>query len=216
MKVLLIDDHTLFRTGIGALLQGHDIQIAAAVGTGEEGIRLATELEPDIVLLDLRMPEMDGLQVLAALKKRTPTLPVVMLTTREEEQDLLAALRGGAQGYLLKDMETEELISSLERALKGEVVVAPSMTPLLARVAQGEILKTHQRDDLQALLTPREYQILSHLAEGQSNKVIGRELDISDGTVKLHVKSILKKLDVHSRVEAAVIAVERGITKQDR
>ncbi|MBT3309418.1 MAG: response regulator [Gammaproteobacteria bacterium] len=216
MKVLLIDDHTLFRTGIGALLQGHDIQIAAAVGTGEEGIRLATELEPDIVLLDLRMPEMDGLQVLAALKKRTPTLPVVMLTTSEEEQDLLAALRGGAQGYLLKDMETEELISSLERALKGEVVVAPSMTPLLARVAQGEILKTHQRDDLQALLTPREYQILSHLAEGQSNKVIGRELDISDGTVKLHVKSILKKLDVHSRVEAAVIAVERGITKQDR
>ena len=98
MKVLLIDDHTLFRTGIGALLQGHDIQIAAAVGTGEEGIRLATELEPDIVLLDLRMPEMDGLQVLAALKKRTPTLPVVMLTTSEEEQDLLAALRGGAQG----------------------------------------------------------------------------------------------------------------------
>ncbi len=211
MKVLLIDDHTLFRTGIGALLQGHDIQLAAAVGTGEEGIRLATELEPDIVLLDLRMPEMDGLQVLATLKKRTPTLPVVMLTTSEEEQDLLAALQGGAQGYLLKDMEAEELINSLQRALKGEVVVAPSMTPLLARVAQGEILKTHQRDDLQTLLTPREYEILSHLAEGQSNKVIGRELSISDGTVKLHVKSILKKLDVHSRVEAAVIAVERGV-----
>ncbi len=216
MKVLLIDDHTLFRTGIGALLQGHDIQLAAAVGTGEEGIRLATELEPDIVLLDLRMPEMDGLQVLTTLKKRTPALPVVMLTTSEEEQDLLAALQSGAQGYLLKDMETEELINSLQRALNGEVVVAPSMTPLLARVAQGEILKTHQRDDLQTLLTPREYEILSHLAEGQSNKVIGRELNISDGTVKLHVKSILKKLDVHSRVEAAVIAVERGITKQNR
>lgn len=211
MKVLLIDDHTLFRTGIGALLQGHDIQLAAAVGTGEEGIRLASELEPDIVLLDLRMPEMDGLQVLASLKKVTPQLPVVMLTTSEEEQDLLAALQGGAQGYLLKDMEPEELIASLERALKGEVVVAPSMTPLLARVAQGEILKTHQQDDLKTLLTPREYQILSHLAEGQSNKVIGRELDISDGTVKLHVKSILKKLGVHSRVEAAVIAVERGL-----
>lgn len=216
MKVLLIDDHTLFRTGIGALLQGHDIQLAAAVGTGEEGIRLATELEPDIVLLDLRMPEMDGLQVLTTLKRQTPTLPVVMLTTSEEEQDLLAALQGGAQGYLLKDMEAEELISSLQRALQGEVVVAPSMTPLLARVAQGEILKNRQRDDLQSLLTPREYQILSHLAEGQSNKVIGRELEISDGTVKLHVKSILRKLDVHSRVEAAVIAVERGITKNSR
>ncbi len=216
MKVLLIDDHTLFRTGIGVLLQGHDIQLAAAVGTGEVGIQLAQELEPDIVLLDLRMPEMDGLEVLAALKAQNPDLPVIMLTTSEEEHDLVAALQGGAQGYLLKDMEPEELIQSLERALSGEVVVAPAMTPLLARVAQGKILKTHQRDDLQKLLTPREYQILSHLAEGQSNKVIGRELDISDGTVKLHVKSILKKLDVHSRVEAAVIAVERGVTRVQR
>ncbi|MBT3196234.1 MAG: response regulator [Gammaproteobacteria bacterium] len=216
MKVLLIDDHTLFRTGIGALLQGHEIQLAAAVGTGEEGIRLASELEPDIVLLDLRMPEMDGLQVLRVLRNNEPSLPVVMLTTSEEEQDLLAALQGGAQGYLLKDMEPEELVSSLEQALRGDIVVAPSLTPLLVRVAQGEILKTHQRDDLQSLLTPREYEILSHLAEGQSNKVIGRELNISDGTVKLHVKSILKKLDVHSRVEAAVIAVERGITRQNR
>ena len=216
MKVLLIDDHTLFRTGIGALLQGHDIQIAAAVGTGEVGIQLASELEPDIVLLDLRMPEMDGIEVLTSLKEREPNLPVVMLTTSEDEQDLLAALQKGAQGYLLKDMEPEELVSSLERALRGEVVVAPSLTPLLARVAQGEILKTHQRDDLQSLLTPREYEILPHLAEGKSNKVIGRELNISDGTVKLHVKSILKKLGVHSRVEAAVIAVERGITKQNR
>ena len=147
MKVLLIDDHTLFRTGIGALLQGHDIQIAAAVGTGEVGIQLASELEPDIVLLDLRMPEMDGIEVLTSLKEREPNLPVVMLTTSEDEQDLLAALQKGAQGYLLKDMEPEELVSSLERALRGEVVVAPSLTPLLARVAQGEILKTHQRDD---------------------------------------------------------------------
>ncbi len=213
MKVLLIDDHTLFRTGIGALLQGHDIQLAAAVGTGEDGIQLAAELGPDIVLLDLRMPEMDGLRVLVELKKQHPDLPVVMLTTSEDEHDLLAALKSGAQGYLLKDMEPEELVSSLTRALQGEVVVAPSMTPLLARVAQGEILRNHQRDDLQSLLTPREYEILSHLAEGQSNKVIGKELSISDGTVKLHVKSILRKLDIHSRVEAAVIAVERGITR---
>ncbi len=215
MKVLLIDDHTLFRTGIGALLQGHDIQLAAAVGTGAEGIHLAHELEPDIVLLDLRMPEMDGLEVLATLRQRHPGLPVVMLTTSEEEHDLVTALQSGAQGYLLKDMEPEELILSLQRALQGEVVVAPSLTPLLARVAQGEILKQHHRDDLRALLTPREYQILSHLAEGQSNKVIARALEISDGTVKLHVKSILKKLNVHSRVEAAVIAVERGIHREN-
>ncbi|MBT3348603.1 MAG: response regulator [Thiotrichales bacterium] len=213
MKVLLIDDHTLFRTGIGALLQGHDIQLAAAVGSGAEGIELATELDPDIVLLDLRMPEMDGMEVLIKLKQRHPTLPVIMLTTSEDHSDLLSALQNGAQGYLLKDMEPEDLISALERALKGEVIVAPALTPLLVRVAQGEILKAHQEDDLQSLLTPREYEILSHIAEGKSNKVIARELDISDGTVKLHVKSILKKLGVHSRVEAAVIAIERRIKK---
>jgi two-component system nitrate/nitrite response regulator NarL len=213
MKVLVIDDHTLFVTGLGALLEQHGIQVAAT-GVGEEGIELIPELEPDVVLLDLRMPGMNGLEVLRTLRDAENTVPVVMLTTSAEEADLLEALRLGAQGYLLKDMDPEELVAALRRAQQGETVIAPRLTSALARAAQGETRGVPGRMELEELLTPREFEILQHLAEGQSNKVIARELGISDGTVKLHVKSILRKLNVHSRVEAAVIAVERGLNRK--
>lgn len=213
MKVLVIDDHTLFVTGLGALLEQHGIQVAAT-GIGQEGMELIPELEPDVVLLDLRMPGMNGLEVLRALRDTENPVPVVMLTTSEEEADLLEALRLGAQGYLLKDMDPDELVAALRRAQQGETVIAPRLTSALARAAQGETRGVPGRMELEELLTPREFEILQHLAEGQSNKVIARELGISDGTVKLHVKSILRKLNVHSRVEAAVIAVERGLNRK--
>ncbi|MGA1561717.1 MAG: response regulator [Gammaproteobacteria bacterium] len=213
MKVLVIDDHTLFVTGLGALLEQHGIQVAAT-GAGQEGVELIPELEPDVVLLDLRMPGMNGLEVLRTLRDMENPVPVVMLTTSEEEADLLEALRLGAQGYLLKDMDPDELVAALRRAQQGETVIAPRLTSALARAAQGETRGVPGRMELEELLTPREFEILQHLAEGQSNKVIARELGISDGTVKLHVKSILRKLNVHSRVEAAVIAVERGLNRK--
>jgi two-component system nitrate/nitrite response regulator NarL len=213
MKVLVIDDHTLFVTGLGALLEQHGIQVAAT-GAGQEGVELIPELEPDVVLLDLRMPGMNGLEVLRTLRDAENSVPVVMLTTSEEEADLLEALRLGAQGYLLKDMDPDELVAALRRAQQGETVIAPRLTSALARAAQGETRAVPGRMELEELLTPREFEILQHLAEGQSNKVIARELGISDGTVKLHVKSILRKLNVHSRVEAAVIAVERGLNRK--
>jgi two-component system nitrate/nitrite response regulator NarL len=213
MKVLVIDDHTLFVTGLGALLEQHGIQVAAT-GAGQEGVELIPELEPDVVLLDLRMPGMNGLEVLRTLRDVENSVPVVMLTTSEEEADLLEALRLGAQGYLLKDMDPDELVAALRRAQQGETVIAPRLTSALARAAQGETRAVPGRMELEELLTPREFEILQHLAEGQSNKVIARELGISDGTVKLHVKSILRKLNVHSRVEAAVIAVERGLNRK--
>lgn len=213
MKVLVIDDHTLFVTGLGALLEQHGIQVAAT-SVGQEGIELIPELEPDVVLLDLRMPGMNGLEVLRTLRDAENPIPVVMLTTSEEEADLLEALRLGAQGYLLKDMDPDELVAALRRAQQGETVIAPRLTSALARAAQGETRGVPGRMELEELLTPREFEILQHLAEGQSNKVIARELGISDGTVKLHVKSILRKLNVHSRVEAAVIAVERGLNRK--
>jgi two-component system nitrate/nitrite response regulator NarL len=213
MKVLVIDDHTLFVTGLGALLEQHGIQVAAT-GAGQEGVELIPELEPDVVLLDLRMPGMNGLEVLRTLRDAENSVPVVMLTTSEEEADLLEALRLGAQGYLLKDMDPDELVAALRRAQQGETVIAPRLTSALARAAQGEKRAVPGRMELEELLTPREFEILQHLAEGQSNKVIARELGISDGTVKLHVKSILRKLNVHSRVEAAVIAVERGLNRK--
>jgi len=211
MRVLLVDDHALFRAGLEGLLERREIQVIGSVGSGEEGLRLATELKVDIILLDMRMPRMEGGEVLKVLRRRGITVPVVMLTTSHEEQDLVDALRSGANGYLLKDMEPDELVDALREIVAGGTVVAPDLAGVLARVVKGDD-RAGQNTPLSEL-TPREQQILRHLAEGQSNKVIGRELGISDGTVKLHVKAILRKLGVHSRVEAAVIAVEQGICR---
>lgn len=210
LRVLIIDDHTLFRDGLKGLLDRHNIDVVGSLGDGHEGIRLAQELNPDIVLLDMRMPNITGLEVLKQLQQIKFESPVAMLTTSNDERDLVEALRNGAKGYLLKDMEPDDVVAALREIVKGETVVAPNLTQILARVVKGEpILETEPSpiDDL----TPRESEILSLLAEGQSNKVIARNLGISDGTVKLHVKAILRKLNIHSRVEAAVIAVEQGL-----
>lgn len=214
MRVLLIDDHALFRMGLRELLERREIEVLDAVGDGEMGIALAARHGPDVVLLDMRMPGMGGLDVLRRLRADHPRMPIVMLTTSREERDVIDSLQQGAQGYLLKDMEPAELIDALNRIVgKGETVVASELTAVLARAVQGgeKEEKAEAGDAFFSELTPREREILCHLAEGQSNKVIARNLGISDGTVKLHVKSILRKLDVHSRVEAAVIAVERNL-----
>ncbi len=212
-KVLLIDDHTLFRAGLADLLTRRGIQIVAAVGAGEEGIAAVARYQPDIVLLDMRMPHMDGLHVLRLLRKAYPTLRIVMLTTSSNENDLIEALRSGARGYLLKDIEPDELVAALREIVVGKTVVAPELAPVLARFVQGgdTNAKSNKENNPFAELTPREYEILTLLAEGQSNKVIARNLGISDGTVKLHVKAILRKLNVSSRITAAVMAVEHGI-----
>ncbi len=210
LRIVVIDDHTLFREGLQGLLSRHGIEVVASVSDGREGIRLAQELRPDIVLLDMRMPGMSGLEVLKQFQQAKFEAPIAMLTTSGDERDLVEALRNGAKGYLLKDMEPDDVVAALREIIKGETVVAPNLTQILAKVVKGE-------DPLEPVpspldnLTPREREILSLLAEGQSNKVIARNLGISDGTVKLHVKAILRKLNIHSRVEAAVIAVEQGI-----
>ncbi|HHH39333.1 MAG TPA: response regulator, partial [Sedimenticola sp.] len=151
-------------------------------------------------------------EVLTRLRERELSMPIAMLTTSREEKDVIDSLQHGAQGYLLKDMEPDELIAALRDIVDGQTVVARELTGILAKAVQGES-ETTQAHDAFANLTPREREILCHLAAGQSNKVIARNLGISDGTVKLHVKAILRKLDVHSRVEAAVIAVEQNLCK---
>jgi len=214
MRVIIIDDHALFRDGLKGLLEQRNIDVAGVAADGKEGIELANEIRPDVILLDLRMPNMGGLDVLPILRKDLPTTPVVMLTTSNDESDLIRALRTGAQGYLLKDMEPDELVSALRDIEKGKNVVAADLTDALARMVQGET--TLDDDDGPfSDLTPRETEILCLLAEGQSNKLIARNLGISDGTVKLHVKAILRKLNIHSRVEAAVMAVEHGLRHKD-
>ncbi len=210
LRVLIIDDHTLFRDGLQGLLERHNIDVVGSLGDGNEGIRLAQELKPDIVLLDMRMPSLSGLDVLKQLQQNKFEAPIAMLTTSNDERDLVEALRNGAKGYLLKDMDPDDVVAALREIVKGETVVAPNLTQILARVVKGEPILESEPSPIDDL-TPREAEILSLLAEGQSNKVIARNLGISDGTVKLHVKAILRKLNIHSRVEAAVIAVEQGL-----
>ncbi len=212
MRILLIDDHALFRIGLRELLERRGIEVVDAVGDCEEGMRQAAEQRPDVILLDMRMPQMSGIEVLKQLRARGLDMPIVILTTSRDEKDVIESLRNGAQGYLLKDMEPDDLILALDDIIGGQNVVAPELTGVLARAVSGDDPRSRGRgsssfDDL----TPREHEILCHLAEGQSNKVIARHLGISDGTVKLHVKAILRKLEVHSRVEAAVMAVEQNL-----
>ena len=210
LRVLIIDDHTLFREGLQGLLARRGIEVVASLGDGLKGMQLAHKLAPDVLLLDMRMPVTDGLSILRQLQQDKFAPPIVMLTTSSDERDLVEALRSGARGYLLKDMEPDDLVVALRDIVAGKTVVAPNLTQVLARVVQGD---TPPEDETSPIddLTPRESEILGLVAEGQSNKVIARNLGISDGTVKLHVKAILRKLGIHSRVEAAVIAVEHGM-----
>jgi two-component system nitrate/nitrite response regulator NarL len=214
MRVLLIDDHALVRKGIEELLQSRGVQVVASVGSGEEGLRRARALACDIILLDVKMPGMTGIETLQQLRASGVVTPVVMLTMSREDADLGAALRGGAQGYLLKDIEPEELVPALEAVLAGDKVVAREMVGTLAGLVGGDAKPARDARRAPAPfaeLTPRELEILVHVADGYSNKLIGRALEITDGTVKLHVKAILRKLGMRSRVEAAVAAVEHGL-----
>ena len=207
LKTLLIDDHMLFREGLTSLLKRRNIEVLAAVGDGNEGIKLAQEMNPDIILLDMRMPILDGISVLKRLNDLKLEIPIVMLTTSSNEQDLLGALRAGARGYLLKDMEPDALVTALREIRFGKTIVAPHLTSVLVRFVKGDMADPKTTGPFSEL-TPRESEILDLMAEGQGNKVIARNLGISDGTVKLHVKAVLRKLNVHSRVEAAVMYVE--------
>lgn len=214
MRVLLIDDHALVRKGIGELLQSRGAQVVASVSSGEEGVRRAVELLPDVILLDVKMPEVNGIETVKRLRAAGVAAPVVMLTMSREDADLGAALRAGAQGYLLKDMEPEELLPALEAVLRGESVVAREMVGTLAGIVRddaGARPAASRPADPFAELTPRELEILECVADGFSNKMIARALEITEGTVKLHVKAILRKLGMRSRVEAAVTAVEHGL-----
>ena len=213
IKVIIIDDHTLFREGLQRLLTRHEIDVITSVSNGADGLKAITDNEVDIILLDLRMPDVSGIEVLKNIREIKKSLPVVMLTTSDDEKDLIEALRNGASGYLLKDMEPDDLVVALKDVLKGETIVAPNLVQILATFHQGDDSEINI-SNLISTLTPRESEILELLAEGQSNKLIAKNLGISDGTVKLHVKSILRKLEIHSRVEAAVIAVEHGLKRK--
>lgn len=208
LKIVLVDDHSLCRNGLTDLLQHRGgMTVCASTGDTHKVAELLEEHRPDLVVLDLRMPQTDGLTLLRTLRAGGIDTPALILTMSDAQDDLAAALRLGVKGYLLKDMEPEDVIAAIGRAARGELVVAPALTLKLAQMLQSGRTGV-ERLDLLASLTDRERQILEHLARGESNKTIARALDISHDTVKLHVRHILSKLNLSSRVEAAVFAVE--------
>lgn len=210
--ILVIDDHPLLRRGVRQLLEMEDdLALVFETGNPREGVGQAIALEPDMVLLDLNMPEMDGLEALKHLREEGYAGRVIMYTVSDLEDDIVDALRGGADGYLLKDMEPEDMIHQLRQAAKGRMAISESLTTLLAQALRNQ-RSTSTKPSIDAL-TQREKEILVELAAGMSNKLIARKLDITEGTVKVHVKHLLKKLKLRSRVEAAVWAVQEGLDK---
>lgn len=208
--ILVIDDHPLFRKGIADLIAMDDsLTFVGEASSGEEGLALARQLNPEVILLDLNMKGISGIETLNALKADDELdARVIMLTVSDSEEDVITALRNGADGYLLKDMEPEEILQQVATAAAGRVVISDRLTELLALALREE---NRPRDPGQAGLTERERQILRLIARGLSNKLIARDLDITVGTVKVHIKHILKKLNLRSRVEAAVLAVSKGV-----
>ena len=205
--ILLIDDHPMLRNGVKQLISLEpSLQVIGEAGDGKTGIQIAAEQDPDLILLDLNMPGMNGFETLDKLRKRELSGRIILFTVSNYSDDLVNALKRGADGYLLKDMEPEELIVALKEAASGKLVVSPTLASVLAESLRDN---TTQDENHIASLTPREADILELISQGLSNKMIARKLDIAESTVKVHVKHLLKKLNLKSRVEAAVWVLQQ-------
>ncbi len=205
--ILLVDDHPLLRKGLVQLIEFEDeLEVVGEASSGKEALAIAEETDPDLIVLDLNMQGMDGIETLRALREKGVSSRIIMLTVSDNDEDVVSAITHGADGYLLKDMDPEKILENLKQAALGKMVISEKLTHILAGAIRGE---GSQKPNLLAKLTSREHEILKYIAKGLSNKLIARELDISDGTVKVHVKHILKKLNLRSRVEAAVWMVNQ-------
>ena len=209
LRVLLIDDHALCRRGLGELLELRaGMKVVATTGDPREALALVQAHRPDLVVTDLRMAPIDGLRLVQSFQDHGLDVPVVILTMSDSREDLAHALRMGVRAYLLKDLPPEEIVDAIVRAARGELVVAPVMAAKLSSLLQDN-QQQQQRDSTLRQLTVREREILGYVARGLSNKAIANTLGISHDTVKLHVRHILSKLNLGSRVEAAVFAIEQ-------
>lgn len=206
-SIMLVDDHPLIRKGIQQLIGlSEQMKIVAEAGSGLEAVVLASRLDPDLILLDMNMHGMNGLETLTKLRDAGVTSRIVMLTVSDADEDVIEAVTLGADGYLLKDTEPEVLLDQINGALNGKMVMSESVTQTLASALRRPRDQNSSEHDN---LTRREEEILKLVAKGLSNKLIARELDISDGTVKVHVKHLLKKLGLRSRVEAAIWMINK-------
>ncbi len=208
-KILLVDDHPMLRKGVAQLISLEDnLEVSAEASSGEEAIALAIKNPVDLILLDLNMKGLSGIDTLSALKRAEVKSKIVIFSVSDNEADVLQALKFNADGYLLKDSEPEELITKINIALKGEFVISEPLTQILVR----SLRSNPQKNSLLESLTQRELENLKLIANGKSNKDIANKLGITEATVKVHVKNLLKKLGLKSRVEAALWAIENKIS----
>lgn len=216
IRILLVDDHTLFRSGLKALLSRQaDFEIVGEASDGLEGVKLAEQLKPDLVLLDLDMPVMNGTEALAQMLATNRELPVVMLTVSEDAEDLKEAFVLGARGYLVKNIDAEYLVNSVRQVVAGESVMSPEMTSKFVNGIRAKHLSLMPdvRPETVKSLTERERQILGCLAQGASNREMANLLNMSESTVKAHLQRIMRRFDFSSRVQAAVFAAERHMDR---
>jgi two-component system nitrate/nitrite response regulator NarL len=207
-KIMIVDDHPLFRKGLAQLLNDQtDFEVVLEASSGDEALNLLTDNEPDLIILDLNMRGRDGLSTLQMMREREITSRILMLTVSDAQNDVLSCLRAGADGYLLKDLEPQELLNQIRESANGSVVVDSRLASALANAVRE---RTTSKTGI-ASLTDREQQIVKLIAGGMSNKMIARHFNIVESTVKVHVKHLLKKLGLRSRVEAAIWAIENNL-----
>jgi DNA-binding NarL/FixJ family response regulator len=208
MRVLVADDHSLFRDGIISLLEAAGFDVVGQVGDGQAAVEVALRLRPDLVLLDISMPRMSGLEALRLIKNEVPETQVVMLTVSDVDADLFEAVQAGAAGYLLKNLTTDEFFEMLDGLRRGEAAVTRHDT---ARLMRRFADRAHRRPGPVESLTPREIETLGLVAEGLSNKAVAQILSISENTVKYHMRNILQKLGAQNRTEAVTHAIRAGL-----
>ena len=213
IRVLVVDDHALFRRGLQMVLeQEDDIEVVGEAGDGAEAVERAADAMPDIVLMDVRMPKRGGIDACTAIKDAVPSAKIIMLTISDEEADLYDAIKAGASGYLLKEISIEEVAAAIRAVNEGQSLISPSMASKLLTEFASMIKRTDDRQQVPTpRLTDREMEVLKLVAKGLNNRDIAKQLFISENTVKNHIRNILEKLQLHSRMEAVVYAVREKL-----
>ena len=213
MRILVVDDHPLFRDGLISLLEASGHVVVGEADGGNEAVVAALSLRPDVVLMDIAMPQFDGMDALRRIKAEAPQIKVVMLTASEDDTSLITAIRSGAQGYLLKSLSAEEVLAGLDRITQGELAISNRD---INRMVEGLIgLVNQPADHPNDTLTDREVELLQLVADGLSNKRIAQHLSVSENTVKYHIRQILMKLDAQNRTEAVILAIQAGLILTD-